>query len=92
MYLSIGNRDIVRKRDIVGIFDLDNTTVSKRTRVLLEKMQKEGRVRDASDGDLPKSMILCEHGGETVLWLSQYAPKTLWKRWTGRAEEERPVF
>ena len=32
MYLSIGNDMAVRERSVIGIFDLDNTTTSRRTR------------------------------------------------------------
>ena len=32
MYLSIGNDMAVRDSSIVGIFDLDNTSTSRRTR------------------------------------------------------------
>ena len=81
MYLAIGSTAILRLRDVIGIFDLDNTTVSRRTRILLAKMQGEGRVRDACEpGELPKSMILCANGGETLLYLSQYTPRTLARR------------
>ena len=84
MYLSIGNDMAVRDRSIIGIFDLDNTTVSKRTRVLLSAMQKAGRVHDACEaGTIPKSMILTEYAGERGLWLSQYSPQTLARRMEG---------
>ena len=36
MYLNIGNDMAVRERSIIGIFDLDNTSTSKRTRQFLE--------------------------------------------------------
>ena len=29
MYLHLGQETVVRERDIIGIFDLDNTTVSR---------------------------------------------------------------
>ena len=37
MYLSIGNDMAVRDRNVIGIFDLDNTSTSKKTREFLEK-------------------------------------------------------
>ena len=84
MYLSIGSDLAVRDSSIIGIFDLDNTTVSKRTRVLLSAMQKAGRVHDACEaGTIPKSMILTEYAGERGLWLSQYSPQTLARRMEG---------
>ncbi len=84
MYISLGVSAVVRKADIVGIFDLDNTTVSRRTRVLLSAMQKADRVHDACEpGTIPKSMILTEYAGEKGLWLSQYSPQTLARRMEG---------
>ena len=44
MYLSIGNDMAVRETSIIGIFDLDNTSTSRRTREFLEKAEKEGDV------------------------------------------------
>ena len=32
MYLHLGNDAIVKKSDIIGVFDMDNTTISKRGR------------------------------------------------------------
>ena len=32
MYLHLGEQKVVKKREIVGIFDMDNTTVMKSTR------------------------------------------------------------
>lgn len=81
MYLAIGSSAVLKKSHIIGIFDLDNTTVSRRTRPLLSAMQARGEVQDACEpGALPKSMILCEHAGRRTLWLSQYAPQTLARR------------
>ena len=42
MYLSIGNDMAVRDSSILGIFDLDTTTTSKRTRAFLERAEREG--------------------------------------------------
>ena len=42
MYLSIGNDMAVRDRSIIGIFDLDNTSTSKRTRFFLEEAERNG--------------------------------------------------
>ena len=44
MYLSIGHDMAVRELSVIGIFDMDNTSTSKRTRMFLEKAEKEGEV------------------------------------------------
>lgn len=48
MYLHLGQSVVVPFRDVVGIFDLDNTTSSIHTRKFLERAEKEGRVVDVS--------------------------------------------
>lgn len=48
MYLSIGGDMAVRDRAVIGIFDLDNTTYSKRTRELLRRAEELGGVVDVS--------------------------------------------
>ena len=44
MYLHIGNGVSVKKRDIIGIFDLDTSTVSKISREFINNANKEGIV------------------------------------------------
>ena len=82
MYLHLGQDTIVNERDIVGVFDLDNSTVSRHTRDFLSKAQKEGRVVNVSM-ELPKSFVLCRSGQDVpVVYLSQLSTATL----RGRAE------
>ena len=40
MYLHIGNGECIKIGDIIGIFDLENTSISKRTRDFLNKAEK----------------------------------------------------
>ena len=49
MYLSIGNDMAVRESSIIGIFDMDNTSTSKRTRAFLSKAEQEGSVIPCDD-------------------------------------------
>ena len=44
MYLHLGQETVVRERDIIGIFDLDNTTVSRHTRKTLNEAEKAAKV------------------------------------------------
>ncbi len=78
MYLSIGNDMAVRDRSIIGIFDLDNTSTSRRTREFLEKSEKEGEVVPCDD--LPKSFILTSEYGFHRVHLTALTPATLEKR------------
>lgn len=78
MYLSIGNDMAVREQSIIGIFDLDNTSTSKRTREFLNRAEKEGRVVPCDD--LPKSFILTDEYGMQRLFLTSLSASTLEKR------------
>ena len=78
MYLSIGNDMAVRDSSIIGIFDMDNTTTSKRTRLFLEKAEQEGEVVPCDD--LPKSFILTAEYGLDRVYLTNLSTATLEKR------------
>ena len=80
MYLHIGQNVVVPFRDVVGLFDLDNTSFSRLTRSFLERAEKEGRLINVSD-DLPRSFLLCSRGEEPpVVYLSQLSAATLLRR------------
>ncbi len=78
MYLNIGNDMSVRESSVIGIFDMDNTSTSKRTRLFLEKAQKEGAL--VSCDDLPKSFIVTTQYGMTSVYESTLSTATLEKR------------
>ena len=78
MYLSIGHDMAVRERSIIGIFDMDNTTTSKRTRDFLEKAEKEGEIIPCDD--LPKSYIVTAEYGMVRVYLTPFNIVTLEKR------------
>ena len=79
MYLHLGQSVVVPFRDVIGIFDLDNTTSSHRTRAFLERAQREGELVDVSM-DVPKSFVLCQSELGTMVYLSQLSPATLLRR------------
>lgn len=80
MYLHLGQDTVVRLQDIVGIFDMENATISKNTRQFLADAEKGGRVFNVTM-ELPKSFVVCvdEEGAETV-YISQISSSTLLKR------------
>ena len=61
MYLHLGQDALVKTSDVIGIFDLDNTTVSKNTRDFLARAEKKGRVVNVA-ADLPKTFVVCGKG------------------------------
>lgn len=58
MYLHIGRETIVSEKNLIGIFDLDNTSVSKFTREFLRSRQQQGAVITVAE-DIPKSFVVC---------------------------------
>ena len=78
MFLHLGEDYLINENDIIGIFDLDNTSTSKRTRNFLEKAEKEGGVVPCDD--LPKSFILTAEYGMNRVYLTALSPATLEKR------------
>lgn len=79
MYLYLGQETVIDTESIIGIFDLDNTTVSAVTRDFLNRAQKEDKIVDVTQ-NLPKSFVLCNDAGKTTIYLTQMAPATLRKR------------
>ena len=55
MYLHLGNDFIVNERDIVGIFDLEKSSVSKNTKDYLSEATKQKRVINCTL-ELPKTL------------------------------------
>lgn len=88
MYLHLGQDTVVRAQDIVGIFDMDNTTVSVSGRRFLAVAQKSGMVVDVTT-ELPKSFVITREKpaggrnrgkGEIKVYISQMSTATLKKR------------
>lgn len=78
MYLSIGYDFSLRESSIIGIFDLDNTSTSKRTREFLDKAEENGEVVPCDD--LPKSFVLTAEYGFNRVHLTSLNAYTLEKR------------
>lgn len=93
MYLHVGQDEVVRQQDIVGIFDMDNTTISRSTREYLTKAEKSGRVDYATE-ELPRSFVVCSRirrqtdtsAPRDKVYISKLSPNTLYKR-TRRMKE-----
>lgn len=79
MYLHIGLNYMIKKRDIIGIFDIETTTGSNISRQFLAKAQKADRVVSVTD-DLPRSFIVCKDGNKETVYLTQLSSSTLQRR------------
>ncbi len=91
MYLHIGSETIVSEQNLIGIFDLENTSISRSTREFLRIRQQNGAVITVAD-DIPKSFVVSappvrkgvrtanQPAGREMVYLSQLAASTLRRR------------
>ena len=80
MYLNIGQETVIVDKDILGIFDLDNTTVSKSTREYINTASKNGECITVSFEELPKSFIVTTKGENKKIYISPLNTSTIFKR------------
>ena len=76
MFLHAGNGKNIRESDIIGIFDMDNATISPITRKYLNTEQKKGNVTSAA-ADIPKSFILYRSEGQIKVLFSTLSTSAL---------------
>ena len=79
MYIHLGGEYVVKEEEVIGIFDLDTSTVSKYTRNFLNLKEKQGKVINVSY-ELPKSFILATKNNQEKIYISQISSLTLNKR------------
>ena len=78
MYIHLGRDYVLNDRDIIGIFNLETTTVSPRARDFLNYAQKNGAVVSLSD-DLPQCYVLADAPVDTV-YLSELSSAAMKRR------------
>ena len=59
MYLHIGNGQIIQKKKIIGMFDLDSASISSITRQFLKQQENKGKLSYSGE-DLPRTFLLLE--------------------------------
>lgn len=80
MYLHAGNDFLIKISDILGIFDIENTTAEGGyTRNLLDRAEKEHSCIYTSF-EMPKSFIIVMKNNEEKVYISQLSASTLRKR------------
>ena len=81
MYLHLGNDTVIKQEDVIGIFDLENSSISRHTRNFLRKAEQKKKVFTVSY-ELPKSFIVCnkKKSKNEKIYISQISTTTLLKR------------
>ncbi|MFR9068605.1 MAG: extracellular matrix regulator RemB [Faecalibacterium prausnitzii] len=79
MYIHLGRDYVLNDRDIIGIFNLETTTIIPRGREFLNYAQKNGAVVSLSD-ELPQCYVLADGGLVDTVYLSELSPAAMRRR------------
>lgn len=82
MYIHIGGNIDIDTKDIIGIFDIEKTSVNKDVNNYLSALTKKGRIHYVSY-EMPKSFIVCE----SKVYITNVSCYTLKKRCAGEIYE-----
>ena len=78
MFIHIGDNIIIPVDEIVGIFDLEGTTITGITRDFLKVAEEEGFVI-ATSSRMPKSFVITVRNNQNLIYLSSLSVNTLKK-------------
>ena len=79
MFLHLGNDVYISEKDIVAICNLDTASVSKYTKLYLEKCEKQGAVETVCM-DIPKTFVVARKNNKDKIYLTNISSTTLLKR------------
>ena len=65
---------------IIGVFDMENTTVMKKTIDFLNNAENNCQVNNGAPYELPKSFIVCQEPKGKVIYISPISVGTILKR------------
>lgn len=76
MYVHLGADTAINTKNIISIMDLESSSISKFSKEFLKMAEEEGFVKNVSD-EIPKSFIICEEKGQSVIYLTNISTKAL---------------
>lgn len=79
MFLHIGSDVVIPLKNVIAIFDIETTTLSKDTRDFLKTAEEEGFIETISE-DIPRSFVITEEDKKSKIYLSPISSVTLNKR------------
>ena len=80
MFIHIGQDTVVVDKEIIGIFDMENTTVMKKTIDYLNNAEKEKCVINVAPFELTKSFIVCQTPKGKKIYISPVSVGTVMRR------------
>lgn len=79
MFLHLSNNESVRKRDVVGIFNLETASVQTDTKNFLKQSQKDMRTVTLGR-DIPEAFVLCDDEYAETVYFTCVSSETLRRR------------
>jgi hypothetical protein len=81
MYLHIGNEKVITGENVIGVFDIEATTVSRDTKEFLNGAAKR-RCDVSCTDDIPRSFIVAfdRKNLDEKVYVSRLSPKTIRSR------------
>ncbi len=71
-YIQMENNRWVKKEGLIGVFDLDKSTISPISRKFVRTAEKNGMVTTVSEG-LPRSFLYYDDGIKEQMYLSVFS-------------------
>lgn len=84
MYIHIGQDTVITDDEIIGVFDMENTTVMKSTVDYLNTAEKNGIVNNVAPFELPKSFVVANTKRGKKIHISPVSVGTILKRTEGK--------
>ena len=79
MYLHIGKDIVLKKEQIIGMFNVESILETKELNIIIEKLKTENSITDISNGE-PKTLILYKQKDNLCGVISNVSSNSLGKR------------
>ncbi len=76
MYITLGSSVSVKKRDVIGIFDLDTAPADSQVMEFLKENEKKKNVTVVGDG-IPKAFVVTNNGKETRVYITTISASSI---------------
>lgn len=79
MYLHIGKDIILKKEEIIGIFNIESISETKEYKIIIDKLKEERKIQDISKED-QKTLILYKKNDNLYGIISNISSNSIGKR------------
>lgn len=86
-HFQLEGGETIRCRDVIGVFDMDQATMSGKTREFLWKAQEKMRLVNVSRG-LPQSLVVVSAWMDFDVYISGLSVETICKRMESRIKTD----